>query len=133
MYSKILVPVTMKDPEGAAKAIDIAVGLAKTFNSQVMAITLDDAGLDGTKPVPDDAATRFKYFIEQQSDLVGLPLSGTFRKSDDLTGEIRDAVDEFGIDLVVMRSHDPTLLDYLMGSRSSSVALHVPCSVLVAR
>lgn len=133
MYSKILVPIAMDDLDSAAKALDVASSLAQAFGSEVAVMTLRASDPDEARTVPDTAATRFREFVDAQSERLGRHLGGAFRVGAHLGAEIRKIIDEQGVDLIVMRSHDPIWLDHLVGSRSSSVALHAPCSVLVVR
>lgn len=133
MYSKILVPIAMDDLDSAAKALDVAASLAQAFGGEVAVMTLETRDRDAARRVPDTAAMRFKEFVDAQSERLDRRLGEAFCVGDDLSAEIGNIIQDQGVDLVVMRTHDPIWLDHLLGSRSSSVALHAPCSVLVVR
>ena len=47
--------------------------------------------------------------------------------------EILNVAKEQACDLIVMASHRPEMLDYLIGPNAAHVALHAPISVLVLR
>jgi nucleotide-binding universal stress UspA family protein len=47
--------------------------------------------------------------------------------------EILATARERKVDLIVMASHRPEMIDYLIGSNAAHVALHAPCSVMVLR
>lgn len=133
MYSKLLVPISMKDKDAAASAFDAAAALATAFGGAITVMHLRETDEDDARAVPDDAATKFKEFVDEQSARLGFALGGAFRVGDSLSDAIREVVEEYEIDLVVMKTHDPRWLDYITGSRSSAVALHTPCSVLLVR
>lgn len=48
-------------------------------------------------------------------------------------GEILRLAGERSADLIVMASHRPEMLDYLIGPNAAHVAQHAECSVLVLR
>lgn len=50
-----------------------------------------------------------------------------------ISREIVDLADEVGIDLIVMASHRPEMIDYLIGPNAAHVVRHANCSVLVVR
>lgn len=47
--------------------------------------------------------------------------------------QIVSVAEEKGIDLIVIASHKPEAVDYLLGSVAAAVVRHAPCSVLVQR
>jgi len=50
-----------------------------------------------------------------------------------ISSDILKVADDLSVDAIVMASHMPMLRDYVLGSHAAHVALHVPCSVFVAR
>jgi nucleotide-binding universal stress UspA family protein len=47
--------------------------------------------------------------------------------------EVLAAARDRGVDLIVMASHRPEMLDYLIGPNAAHVARHAACSVLILR
>jgi universal stress protein F len=47
--------------------------------------------------------------------------------------EILTAAKDRAVDLIVMASHRPEMLDYLIGPNAAHVARHAACSVLILR
>lgn len=133
MYTELLVPISMKDIDAAVSALDTAAAFATAFGGAITIMHLRETDEDDARAIPDKAAMEFKEFVDEQSARLGLALGGAFRVGDRLSEAIREIVEEYGIDLVVMKTHDPSWLDYVVGSRSSTVALHTPCSVLLVR
>ena len=48
-------------------------------------------------------------------------------------GEVRAAAEAGGIDLIVIGSHEPGMLAYVIGSNASAIVRRAKCSVLVVR
>ena len=47
--------------------------------------------------------------------------------------QILEAAEEIGADMIVIRSHDPGMSNYFLGSVAGRVVRHAHCSVLVVR
>ena len=145
MFNKILVPVeALRLSEADAKAvaqksIDIAAGLAKLYGSKLVIGTVEPIPEPPVSPVGAtlsyeiDVETPLKAFVAAEAERLGMALESVHRPSSVVSAGIRDMVEEFGVDLVVMSTHAPSMMDWLFGSNAAATALHTDCSVFVVR
>lgn len=133
MFRKIMVPVDLDAPGIAAPAMETALRLAALETETdilAIAVATRPTSLEGTA----EEARLEAFLTEHRGDLPkGATLDGVLTLGGAVPTEIRLAAEDMGVDLIVMASHEPRLSDLLFGSRSASVALHTPCSVLVVR
>jgi nucleotide-binding universal stress UspA family protein len=129
MYKKLLVPVDLDYPEVAAKAMEVATGMARAEGAELTVISVQPVVIDETGQPPPDYQPKMDAFLAKH----GVGMKGVLKLGGSISAEIRYAAEELGIDLIVMGSHDPHFTDYLIGSNAAHVALHTPCSVLVVR
>lgn len=131
MFKHILVPVDLDDVNAAEKAMATAIELARRDGARLGVVSVaphwsDVAGAAG-RAWEDELEA---YIAALESDLA---IEGRVIRGGSISGGILDMVDEAGVDLVVMASHNPRVTDYLIGSNAAHVVLHAPCSVLVIR
>lgn len=131
MFKHILVPVDLDDVNAAEKAMATAIELARRDGARLGVVSVaphwsDEAGAAG-RAWEDELKA---YIAALESDLA---IEGRVIRGGSISGGILDMVDEAGVDLVVMASHNPRVTDYLIGSNAAHVVLHAPCSVLVIR
>ncbi len=78
-----------------------------------------------------DAYDRAKAMLEERTaahpDVEGIIVKGHSGRS------IIDQATEMGADCIVLGSHKPGLIDYLLGSTAARVVRHAPCAVHVLR
>jgi nucleotide-binding universal stress UspA family protein len=131
MFKHVLVPVDLGDVDAAEKAIGLARHLARQDGARLTVLTV----------VPDWPEELTLRKIDWQAELDayiagvrdGMEIAGVVRQGGSISGRIIEAIEDLGIDLVVMASHNPRITDYLIGSNAAHVVLHCPCSVLVVR
>lgn len=145
MFSKILVPVEalrLSEPEALAtaqKSVDVAAGLAKLYGAKLVIGTVEPIPEPPVSPVGAtlayeiDVDTPLKAFVSGEAQRLGMELETAHRPSSVVSAGIRDLVEELGVDLVVMGTHAPSMLDWLFGSNAAATALHTDCSVFVVR
>lgn len=137
MYRKIVVPVDLAHLARLDKALGVAADLARHYGVPVVYV-----GVAGT--VPDDVArspqaytAKLAAFAEEQAKTHGIEASAHALASPDPEAELnrllRAAVEKLGADLVVMASHAPSWLDWLLPSHGGSLAEHSDASVFVVR
>lgn len=131
MFRHILVPVDLGDVNAAEKAMTTACQLARRDGARLSVITI-------VPPWPAEAGSRRPDWQAELRAYIaavdcGVAIEGTLREGGSISGRILEEIEEAGVDLVVMASHDPRITDYLIGSNAAHVVLHAPCSVLVVR
>ncbi len=134
MYNKILVPLALDQGFGH-KAIEIARKL-KSKNGEIIAVHVFEP-IHNTVSlfVPDEHIKKVRQTskesivkrIGEEKDIEAVLLDGHPAR------EITQYAKKIGADCIVMGSHKPELLDYLIGSTASHVIRHAPCAVHVLR
>jgi nucleotide-binding universal stress UspA family protein len=140
MYKSILVPVDLAEADLAAPAIDAAVVLANISGGSVrLAYVRSLVPITYMEFVPAD------FDSEQQSEAetklagiaaaIPLPPERVSAKvlMGSVHGEILAEADAHGADLIVIGSHEPGMLVYVIGSNASTIVRRAKCSVLVVR
>lgn len=141
MFSDILLPVDLNEPETQAKAVATAVEQAKAFGSRLHVMTV----------VPEFNSSIVAGFFPENFEARAIEAARehlhSFCETAIPTGvqvqhivthgliyqEIVKAAEETGCDLIVMASHRPELSDYLLGPNAARVVRHATCSVMVVR
>jgi len=141
VYSKILVPVDVGEPEVTQLALDAAIDLAKNGDgAQLRLINVQPlvpvAFIDYIPPNFDE---EMRETAEKElaglSATVALPrerVSSTVRFGA-VYPEVLAEAEDWGADLIVVGSHRPTMATYLLGSNAKTIVRHAKCSVLVVR
>jgi nucleotide-binding universal stress UspA family protein len=141
MFKEILLPLDLNDPASVERAVDTAVGLAKTYGSRLHVMTIVPSFGEGfvTSFFPADyqekavaAANDRLHAFARERIPEGVPVQhvvacGTIYE------EILAFAKKHRIDLIVMASHRPELSDYLLGPNAARVTRHAECSVMVVR
>lgn len=141
MYKSILLPIDLNHESSWTKALPVAVELAETFGAQLHLVTV----------VPDVGMTAVgmylpKGFEKKAIERVGKELQAFAAQHvpDGVRGvshvahgvvrrELVNAAEKLGCDLVIMASHRPEMLDYLISPNTQFVVSHSKLSVLVVR
>jgi nucleotide-binding universal stress UspA family protein len=140
MYKSILVPVDLAEADLAKPAIDAAVTLATISDGSVrLAYVRSLVPITYMEFVPAD------FDSEQQSDAearlaaiaAAIPLPPERVSARVLIGSVHGEIlaeaDAHGADLIVIGSHEPGMLVYVIGSNASTIVRRAKCSVLVVR
>jgi universal stress protein F len=141
MYKKILVPVDLSETEMTQLAIDAALALAKTDpDAQLRLINVQPlvpvAFIDYIPPNFDEEMRETaERELAEVSGKVALPrdrVSSAVRFGA-VYPEVLAEAEDWGVDLIVIGSHRPTMATYLLGSNAKTIVRHAKCSVLVVR
>lgn len=139
MIKTILVPIDIARIEAGVGALELAGDLAKLHESKFILLNVLEslptyvaaeipAGLYKTHL--SNATDRLNEIVRDQ----GLPdTTEVVVREGHPSIEILEFAKDTGVDLIVIASHDPGLVDYLLGSVAARVVRHAHCSVLVAR
>jgi len=140
MYKSILVPIDLAEADLAQPAIDAAIAFATASGGSLRLIYVRSmVPVTYMEFVPAD------FDSEQQSDAearlaaiaagVALPPEQVSAKVlvGSVHGEVLAEAEAHGADLIVIGSHEPGMLAYVIGSNASSIVRRAKCSVLVVR
>lgn len=139
MIKNILVPIDISQMDAGAVALGLALDLAKSHGAKLVLLNV-------LEKVPGYVAAQIPPGLHEKA------LSGAAARLRELAAahglaetaevvvreghpstEILQHAGEMGADMIVIASHDPGLVDYLLGSVAARVVRHAHCSVLVAR
>lgn len=134
-YKNILVPIAPDHGANTGRALQTARALAgpdaKITALSVLETTPDSVARyfpEGQESnFKDEALTRLKADLGGPADI----------KADVVWGHegrtIVEYAEEYDVDLIVMSSHRPGLMDYFMGGTAEHVVRHATCAVHVLR
>lgn len=139
MIKTILVPVDISQIDAGSTALKLARDTAKSYKSKIVLLNV-------VEPVPGyvaaelPAGLREKALSDAEARLNEMAREGRVEKIAEVvvrrghpSTEILEYARESDVDMIVIASHDPGLVDYLLGSVAARVVRHAHCSVLVVR
>jgi len=140
MYKSIMVPVDLAEPELAQPAITAAVSFAKVSGGTVRLVyvrSLVPVTYMEFVPADFDAGQQqdAEAKLAEIAAKVDLPSDQVSAKVliGSVHGEVLAEADASGADLIVIASHEPGMLAYVLGSNASAIVRRAHCSVLVVR
>ncbi len=140
MFSRILVPIDLAEPELAKPAVETAVTLANASGGAVRLINiLPTTPVMLAEYVPPEFAEQQKKISDEALAIIahetGLPPErvSTSVREGGIYHEVLDEAEGFDADLIVMTSHRPAVKTYFLGSNAAHVVRYARCSVLVVR
>lgn len=131
MYKKVLVAIKLAHASKSTGLMSKALEIARTHSASLHVITVVPEIDDNLKVLPEDSLPPLKEFVSG-FDLTGVDADVAIRKGPPHRA-IPRAAEELRIDLIMMNSHNPRIRDYLIGSITAHVVMHVECDVLVVR
>ena len=139
MFNKILVP--LDGSELAGKAISQAEDLAKSFNAQLVLLTVGSAEVgeigESSPEAKSEVVARLpaaKYLEATAAALQAKGLKATWAyKQGTPAQEIINYAAEHQMDLIVIASHGAGEIAWLLGSVAQRVVRHAPVPVLLIR
>jgi nucleotide-binding universal stress UspA family protein len=143
MYSKILVPIDLSDPELAKPAVATALMMAGQSQGIVRFINvLPLTPVMLAEYVPPDFEAQQRKTAEEalaivvkETGLEGARASATVRQGG-VHQEILEEASDMRADLIIMsshRAHKHAVRTYFLGSNAGHVVRYAKCSVLVVR
>lgn len=141
MYMNILVPVDLQETELTERAIQVARNLAEHYSATITVMTvIPDFGMPMVASFfPADAMANAKKEVEAELKRY---IATRFENSGKLDYRVVDGVPhkeivefakQHNIDMIVLPARTKDLGKVFMGSSSTHVAEHAPCSVLIVR
>jgi nucleotide-binding universal stress UspA family protein len=141
MFNRILVPIDVREPEVAREAVEAALALARSFDSDLRLVHVTSA----IAPVAPMAAIPQQIYDEvgvaEQAELhaiagrLGLPRDkvSTAVRIGAAYPELLAEAAEWGADLIVVGAHRPSMATYLLGSTAAALGRHAKCTVMIVR
>ena len=140
MFKSILVPIDIAHRSSWQTAIPEAVAMTMAAHGKlaVMTVVRETTALLGgvrsrlqLQSMVDEARGKLSEVLKKYRS-EGIKIAEEVRFGS-IGHEILMAAKERRADLIVMASHRPEMLDYLIGPNAAHVATHAECSVLVLR
>ncbi|WP_299845840.1 universal stress protein [uncultured Roseovarius sp.] len=137
MFKHIMVPFDLAAKEKLAKAIKVAGDLARRHGSRLTLISVA-GGINGMVSHSVEEYRRLlAAYAAQIEQAEGIDVDSKVYDVPDPSAEVdrtlMEAIDDTGADLIVMASHQPGWVEYLVSSHAGRVAAHAPVSVFVVR
>ena len=140
MFSKILVPVDLAEPELAKFAINTGCNIVRDSGGTVRLLNvMPMTPVMLAEYVPPDFETQQKTaseealaIIAKECGLASGRVTGAVRQGG-IYHEILEEAKHIGADLIVMSSHRPAMKTYFLGSNAGHVVRYAKSSVLVLR
>lgn len=139
MYSSILVAVDLDEPSSWKRAIPTALALRRCFDAKIafgyvvpaslLALEAQWSSLS-VRRILDDNRTRLMALADEWAEGVDVEKHVT---SGSVYDGILQVAEQTGADLIVLASHRPQMMDYLLGANAARVVRHARCSVMVVR
>lgn len=140
MYKSILVPVDLAEAELAGPAIAAAEGFANQSEGSIRLVYVRSlVPITYMEFVPADfdagQQSESEAKLAEIAAKVNLPAERVSAKVlvGSVHGEVLAEADASGADLIVIGSHEPGMLAYVIGSNASTIVRRAKCSVLVVR
>ena len=138
MYTRILVPVDLRNTDKLGKALGVAEEMAKEHDATIVYAGIADA-VPTSSPVTEGEKMlqELHVFAAQKANEHGIKTSDHVALRRDLHlnvgSEVIKAAKDTGCDIIVMASHVPGIIEHVFSSNAGYVAAHAPMSVYVVR
>ncbi|WP_342070881.1 universal stress protein [Yoonia algicola] len=137
MYRKIGVPIDLAHADRMAGAITMAADLAKLYGAAVCYIGATTTTPSSVAHSPEEYKDKLAAFAQKEAQAHGQEVTTHVILSHDPTATLDDdlvkAVDEIGVDLVVMATHVPNMGDHIWASNGGNLARRTKASVCLVR
>lgn len=140
MKDILLLPIDLSQDAALELVLPAAIDMANPQNAELHLLTVvPDINVGMFPYVPREHMDEARTQAEKQLNAIAddrLPNHITWHATamiGPVTHTIIDEAKRLGADLIVMASHDPTVVDLLLGSTADQVVRRAHCSVLVVR
>ncbi len=137
MFKKILVPLDLTESDAQKRALSMAIELAKSHGAELHAVSI---GSDLPNAVARTEADRSSILSALVADLHanhGIKAIAHEIHSVDPSAEmdklLMESIDEFHVDLVVMSTRVPGMMEYFFPAHAGYIASHAKISVFLVR
>lgn len=137
MFKKIMAPVDLRHLDHLGKALDVAAAMAKDTGAELIYVAVAASAPNEFAHTPKEYAAKLEQFARKSGEEHGVETHSKAYISHDPTSDLDDtllkAIDDLGVDLVVMASHIPNVADYVWPSNGGTIAGHADVSVFIVR
>lgn len=140
MFSKILVPLDLSEPQMSNHAVRNAEALAKAFDADIRVVSVQSlVPLTFLDYVPRDFDETARRGLENELAAVAADIDrpperiSTALLFGPVYQKILSEAESWGSDVILLCSHRPGMERFLIGSNASAIVRHATCSVLVLR
>jgi nucleotide-binding universal stress UspA family protein len=140
MYTRILVPVDLADPNLAKPALESAIMIAKAYDGTIRLVNvLPLTPVMLAEYVPPDFELQQRKSAEEALAIIAKEVAlepervSTVVREGGIYQEILEEAKAIQADLIVMSSHRTGVRTYFLGSEAGHVVRYATCSVLVVR
>ncbi|WP_171125333.1 MULTISPECIES: universal stress protein [unclassified Ruegeria] len=137
MYNHIMFPVDLHLPPEVRKAANVAAEIAKWQGAKITVVSV--TGTQPGDPVQTDATIgdNLREFADHLAKNSGTEVAFQNIHSVDVAVEVdadlAKAAEDIGADLIVVGTHAPRIMDYILSSHAGYLAKHARVSVFVVR
>ena len=139
MFSKILLPIDVAEPEAAKKAIDVATSLAATYKASLRLVHVTSPIIVAAPMavIPQSVYDALELAAKAELDRLAATIDGlavsTIVRIGGIYPELLAEAEEWGADLIIVGAHKLSMATYLLGSTASAIVRHANCTVMVVR
>lgn len=137
MFKKIMVPVDLAHLGALDKALTVAADLSRHYGAALCYVGVTTSQPSDIAPTPEAYERKLAAFAHEHAPDSGYaPTARAYHSADpvaDLDDILVQAIDDIGVDLVVMATHLPKHLDAIMPANGAVIAKHTAASVLLVR
>lgn len=137
MFKEILVPVDLAEKKMLQKAVYVAADLAKHYAAKITLVSVVGGLQQKVSNSSGEYASMLADFAAEVAKSSGTEIQSRIFEVPDPSVEVDrkllQAIEELGADLIVMATHQPGWIEYLVDSHGGRLASHAPISVFVVR
>lgn len=137
MFNHILVPVDLAEKGTVLRAIAVASDQARLYSAQLTLVSVTGGLQAKVSHSSETYARLLAEFAAEKAEEHGVRMESRVYDVPDPSVEVDrkllEAIGDLGVDLVVMASHQPGWVEYLVNSHGGRLAAHAPVSVFLVR
>ncbi len=137
MFNKILIPLDFTESDTQKRALSIATDLAKSQGAELHAVSIGSSLPNATAKTEEERISHLNRLVATIHAKYGIEAVAHEIHSVDPAAEIDalllKSIDDLDIDLVVMSSHVPGVMEYFFSAHAGYVASHAKVSVFIVR
>ncbi|WP_363345671.1 universal stress protein [Methylocystis echinoides] len=140
MFTKILVPLDLSEPQMSNHAVRYAEALGKAFDSDLRLVNVQSlVPVTFLDYIPRDFDEATRRALENELAAIAADIDrpperiSTVLRFGPIYQTILNEAESWGSDAIVLCSHRPGMERFLIGSNASAIVRHATCSVLVLR
>lgn len=137
MFDHIMVPYDLSAKETLAKAVKVAGDLARHYDARLTLVSVAGGANNFISRSSGEYARQLEAHAAQLQQVEKVAIGSKVYESSDPKADVDhtliEAIDDLKIDLVVMATHKPGWIEYLVNSHGGRMARHAGVSVFVVR